>query len=200
MRLMPCAEVELIERPCLQELAEIAVNSIHHGLEQGSPLVREPRSVSETLRATGASFVTLKQDGALRGCIGSLEGRRALAEDVAENAFAAAFRDPRFPGLKRGELEVTIAEVSVLSRPVKLEFDDEQELLTRLRPGIDGLIVDHAGRRATYLPSVWELLPNPESFIDQLRRKAGIEVDVDLTAINVSRYTAQYSDLVHLAP
>ncbi len=196
---MLCAEAELIERPRLQELAEIAVNSIHHGLEHGRPLVREPRSVSDTLRATGASFVTLKQDGALRGCIGSLERRRALAEDVAENAFAAAFRDPRFPGLKRGELEVTIAEVSVLSHAVKLEFDDEQDLLTRLRPGIDGLIVDHAGRRATYLPSVWEQLPDPQSFIDQLRCKAGIEAGVDLTAINVSRYTAQYSDRVHLA-
>ncbi len=197
---MPCAEVEFIERPFLQELAEIAVTSIHHGLEQGSPLVREPQSVSETLRMTGASFVTLKQDGALRGCIGTLERHRALAEDVAENAFAAAFRDPRFPALKRGELNVTIAEVSVLSRPVKLEFDDEQDLLTRLRPGIDGLIVDHAGRHATYLPSVWELLPDPRSFIDQLRRKAGIEAGVGLTAMKVSRYTAQYSDLVPLAP
>jgi uncharacterized protein len=189
----------MIETPCLAELVEIAVCSIHHGLEEGSPLLRQPDAVSETLRVTGASFVTLKQDGALRGCIGSLERHRILAEDVAKNAFAAAFRDPRFPALRRSELELTCAEVSVLSEPVTLEFDDEGDLLTQIRPGIDGLIVEHGGRRATYLPSVWELLPEPRSFVDQLLRKAGIDVGVSLTAMNVARYTAQYSNSVHLA-
>ena len=191
---MPCAEDDALKLLHLQELVRIAINSIRHGLDEGSPLIRDANAVSETLQRVAASFVTLKQRDLLRGCIGSLERRRALAEDVAENAFAAAFRDPRFPPLTREELDVTAAEVSVLSTPVDVEFDDEADLLARLRPGIDGVIVDHDGHRATYLPSVWDMLPKPSSFLEQLRKKAGIEPQVSITAIKISRYTAQYSD------
>ena len=196
---MPCAETAPLEHQHLQELVGIAINSIHHGLDEGGALIQDPHAVNETLRRTAASFVTLKQRETLRGCIGSLERRRALADDVAENAFAAAFRDPRFPPLTRAELDFTAAEVSVLSTPIALDFDGETDLLAQLRPGTDGLIVEHDGHKATYLPSVWNMLPNPRSFIEQLRDKAGIEPQVPISALKVLRYTAQYSDAVGLA-
>ena len=195
---MPCAETDPLEHQHLQELVGIAINSIHHGLDEGGPLIQDEHAVNGTLRRIAASFVTLKQRDSLRGCIGSLEQRRALADDVAENAFAAAFRDPRFPPLTRAELEVTAAEVSVLSTPVPLDFEGETDLLDQLRPGTDGLIVENDGHRATYLPSVWDMLPGPRSFIEHLRHKAGIEPQVPISAVKLFRYTAQYSDAVGL--
>ena len=195
---MPCAEFDVLEHQDLDELVRIAVNSIRHGLNEGSPLIRDADTVSETLRRSAASFVTLKQGEALRGCIGSLERRRALANDVAENAFAAAFRDPRFPPLTDAELELTAAEVSVLSTPINFDFDGEPDLLAQLRPGTDGVIIEHDGHKATYLPSVWEMLPEPRSFIEQLRLKAGIEPQVPIADVKIRRYSAQYSNSVAL--
>ena len=191
---MRCAEFDVLEHHDLEELVGIAVNSIRHGLRKGSPLIRDADTVSKILRRSAASFVTLKQGESLRGCIGSLERRRSLAHDVAENAFAAAFRDPRFPPLADAELELTAAEVSVLSTPINFDFGDEPDLLAQLRPGTDGLIIEHDGHKATYLPSVWEMLPEPRSFIEQLRLKAGIEPHVPIADVKIRRYTAQYSN------
>ena len=139
----------------------------------------------------GASFVTLTQQGQLRGCIGSLEAHRPLNLDVEENAIAAAFRDPRFPPLSHEELARTRIEVSVLERPQALRFSDEKDALRQLRPGLDGLILQCAQRRATFLPQVWESLPTPAHFLRQLKLKAGLPEDFWDENITLARYGVQ---------
>ena len=145
------------------------------------------------LDAPGASFVTLTSGrapgGALRGCIGSLEARRPLREDVEANAVAAALHDPRFAPLTARELDDTVVEVSVLSAPAALPAADEAELLARLRPGVDGVVLSACGRRATFLPQVWEQLPDPADFLARLRRKAGLPADYWGRDVVVETYT-----------
>ena len=137
----------------------------------------------------GATFVTLKQDGELRGCIGSLEAHRLLAIDVRRNALAAAFSDPRFPPLVAWELDVTTVEVSLLSPASRVEVADEEDLLARLEPGVDGIVLELGRRRATFLPQVWETLPDPRDFIGALKRKAGMPASFWSPEMRVSRYT-----------
>ena len=137
----------------------------------------------------GATFVTLQQDGELRGCIGSLEPHRLLAVDVRANALAAAFRDPRFAPLSSRELEVTTVEVSLLSPASRFDVADEDDLLARLDPGVDGIVLAIGARRATFLPQVWESLPDPRAFVGALKRKAGLPADFWSPEIRVSRYT-----------
>ena len=145
------------------------------------------------LDAPGASFVTLTSGrapgGALRGCIGSLEARRPLRADVEANAVAAALHDPRFAPLTARELDDTVVEVSVLSAPAALPAADEAELLARLRPGVDGVVLSACGRRATFLPQVWEQLPDPADFLARLRRKAGLPADYWGRDVIVETYT-----------
>ncbi len=137
----------------------------------------------------GATFVTLKQDGELRGCIGSLEAHRLLAIDVRRNALAAAFNDPRFAPLVAPELAVTTVEVSLLSPVSRVEVADEEDLLARLEPGVDGIVLELGRRRATFLPQVWESLPDPRDFIGALKRKAGMPASFWSPEMRVSRYT-----------
>ncbi len=132
--------------------------------------------------------MTLKRSGELRGCIGSLKPLRALAVDVRENAIAAAFRDPRFPPLAAVEFETTSVEVSLLTADERLDVRDEHDLLVRLRPGVDGLVLEYGRHRATFLPQVWESLPEPRSFLAALKRKAGLPGDFWSPQVNVSRY------------
>ena len=141
------------------------------------------------LHAVGASFVTLKKNAELRGCIGTLEARRPLGADVAANATAAAFRDPRFAPLQDAELDAVHIEISVLSPAEPLPCRDEAEAIARLRPGRDGVIFECNGYRATFLPQVWEQLPDPRQFLGQLRRKAGLAHDFWSPAVKLSRYT-----------
>ncbi|MEA2079484.1 MAG: AmmeMemoRadiSam system protein A, partial [Pseudomonadota bacterium] len=115
-------------------LLDTAWQSIGHGLAKGSPLKLEPDQFETPLSEPGASFVTLHLGEELRGCIGSLEAHRPLICDVGENAFSAAFRDPRFPPLKDAELESLSLDISVLSRAERIAFDSEQDLLKRIRP------------------------------------------------------------------
>lgn len=122
----------------------------------------------------GASFVTLKVADRLRGCIGSLEPRRPLHEDVARNAWAAAFRDPRFPPLSSREFEGLWLGVSVLSEATSIAFSDQADLIETLQVGVDGLIIEGAGRRAVFLPDVWDTLRDPKVFLTHLRDKAGL--------------------------
>jgi MEMO1 family protein len=127
-----------------------------------------------------ATFVTLKLGGELRGCVGALEPHRPLAEDVAGNAVAAALHDPRFPPLRAEELERADLEVSLLSSPTRIGFASHDELLAQLRPGVDGLILQHRddpSRRATFLPQVWESLPDRDAFVAQLKHKAGLPAE-----------------------
>jgi len=141
------------------------------------------------LEVHGATFVTLTQQGELRGCIGTLDAHRSLREDVAENTLAAAFRDPRFPPLAAVELDCTRIEVSLLSPPAPLQVDGERNLLARLQPGVDGVVLAWRGRRATFLPQVWETLPEPGDFIAQLKRKAGLDARFWADDVRIERYT-----------
>ena len=167
-------------------LLEIARASILNGLGMNS--VPAKRNHHPWLLQHAAAFVTLTMDGALRGCIGSLSASRALGEDVAANARAAAFQDPRFPKLKREEWPRCRVEVSLLSAPKPIAFADEAELLSLIRPGEDGLILDCDGKRATFLPQVWETLPEKRRFLDGLIEKAGLPADTRLARCKVSRY------------
>jgi AmmeMemoRadiSam system protein A len=141
------------------------------------------------LRRPGATFVTLKKAGELRGCIGSLELRRPLGVDVRENAMAAAFRDPRFPPLTAWEFETTFIEISLLTTDERIDVRSEAELIAKLRPGIDGVIVQYGVNRATFLPQVWSTIADPRAFLAALKRKAGLPEDFWGTQLNVSRYT-----------
>ena len=135
-----------------------------------------------------ATFVTLQKGGQLRGCIGSLQPHRALRDDVRANAEAAAFRDPRFEPLSFHELRQIEVEVSLLSPLQPLAFATQQALLDQLRPGVDGLVLEHGQHRGTFLPQVWESLPQPEAFLRELKRKAGLAPDFWDPAVRVSRY------------
>jgi len=171
---------------------ELAPRSLSYGAEHGRKLLQIARaSVGEALglqaqaaaidepwlKESRATFVTLMQGEELRGCVGALEAQRPLAQDVAENA--------------RAEFERTDIEVSLLATPKQLLFEDHAGLIARLRPGVDGLILEEAGegKRATFLPQVWEGLPDPEQFIAHLKQKAGIAPDTDIRRCRVKRYT-----------
>jgi hypothetical protein len=173
-----------------QSLTDLAYASIRHGLEQGMPLPFEAgEETSPALLAEGACFVTLKKHGQLRGCIGSLEARRSLAEDVCSNAYAAAFRDPRFAPLTADELADVELSISVLTPAEPLRFQSEEDLVGKLRRGTDGLILTDAGRRGTFLPSVWEQLPEAADFLRHLKMKAGLPADYWSDTIRIDRYT-----------
>lgn len=136
----------------------------------------------------GASFVTLTRQGDLRGCIGSLEAHRPLGLDVRENALAAAFRDPRFAPLAVEEFEHTRVEVSLLTPAMAISFRDEADFLAQLRPGVDGIVFQYGRHRSTFLPQVWESLPEPQQFMQQLKRKAGLPPNFWHEAVSIARY------------
>ncbi|MDR1186872.1 MAG: AmmeMemoRadiSam system protein A [Bifidobacteriaceae bacterium] len=140
------------------------------------------------LNRRGATFVTLTQGGELRGCIGTLEAYRPVGWDVQANALAAAFSDPRFPPLRREELDRTDIEVSVLSRPRPLAFKNRDDLLRKLRPSGHGVILEAEGHRGTFLPQVWEQLPTPDEFLSHLVRKAGLPADYWSDDVRIWRY------------
>jgi hypothetical protein len=167
-------------------LLDIAHGAISHrlGLAPEAPLT----DAAAWLTRPGASFVTLMLEGRLRGCIGSLAATRRLGEDVAQNALAAALRDPRFAPLAAEDWRRCQLEVSVLSPAKSLRFGDEAELLAQLRAGEDGVILEHEGRRATFLPQVWEGLPDKRQFLGELMRKAGIPGDTRLARCKLWRY------------
>lgn len=161
--------------------------------EFGAPWPALPRPV--WLDEPAATFVTLTFHGQLRGCIGTLEAHRSLYDDVTQNARAAAFGDPRFTPLAADELPAVGIEVSVLTVPQPLQFTSETDALRRLRPGVDGVIFQYGGRSATFLPQVWEQLPEPHEFMAHLKRKAGLPADfradgVRLAVYQVDKYRA----------
>ena len=146
---------------------------------------------TDWLEEPGATFVTLTLHDQLRGCIGSLEARRSLLEDVRANAVASAFRDPRFAPLSKEEFAEVVIDVSVLSKPEPVSFSSEQDALAQLHRGQDGVILEYGMHRATYLPQVWAQLPDPQSFIDNLKEKAGLPEDFWSEDIKLWRYTVQ---------
>lgn len=144
------------------------------------------------LQQDGATFVTLTIDGRLRGCIGTLEPTRPLAEDVRRHAIAAAFDDYRFPSVTPAELEQISIEISCLTTPKALKFDHPDELLSALRPDVDGVVLRAGSRRATFLPQVWKKLPNPKDFMGQLCLKMGAPSDYWRSGdLNVEVYQVQ---------
>jgi AmmeMemoRadiSam system protein A len=167
----------------------LAHESIAHGLTHGTPLSVKLNDYPACLTERTATFVTLKRNGELRGCIGNLVASRPLVTDVAENAFAAAFRDPRFAPLTQADLTGLEIQISLLSTPENFKVSSEQELVEKLRPGIDGLIMEEGPQRGTFLPSVWESLPDPVDFVRQLKLKSGLPVDYWSDTLHIQRYT-----------
>ena len=155
-------------------LLHVVAASIENGLANGQALTVNPSDYASELRVHGACFVSLHRDTRLRGCIGSTVANRILIEDAAHNGFGAAFRDPRFPPLRRDEIEGLEIEISVLGEPLSLSITDEANLLAKLRPGADGLIIQDHGRRALFLPVVWKSLSDPKVFLQHLKAKAGL--------------------------
>jgi AmmeMemoRadiSam system protein B/AmmeMemoRadiSam system protein A len=149
---------------------------------------RNEKPEAAWLAQAGAAFVTLTKSGELRGCIGSLEAARPLGEDVAQNALGAAFRDPRFPAVTGAEWPQCRVEVSLLSAPKPIRFADEADLLAQIQAGEDGLMLEADGRRATFLPQVWESIADKRAFLGGLLRKAGLPEATRLTRCRVSRY------------
>lgn len=163
------------EQKTLLRMAREAMEHAVRG-ERLPPLA--PSNLSDNLREEGASFVTLTVRGQLRGCIGALEAYQPLADDVREHAVAAALEDPRFPRVREDELSRIQVEVSRLTRPVPLQYRDADDLLSKLRPHVDGVILRDGFRRATFLPQVWEKIPDPSEFLGNLCYKMGAEGDL----------------------
>jgi len=171
-------------------LLAIARCSIEHGLIKRRPLVPNESDMPPALKTVQATFVTLTIGGNLRGCIGMLEAVYPLFKDVAQNAFSAAFRDPRFPPLAEEELPGLKIEISLLTPPVPFPVKSEADLLSKMRPGVDGLILEEGFRRGTFLPAVWEELSDPRDFLMHLKLKAGLPADYWSDSLKISRYTA----------
>jgi len=167
---------------------DIARQSILHGLQVGSVLQVITAEYPANLQQNAASFVTLHKQGQLRGCIGALEAYQPLIKDIAEHAYAAAFQDPRFPTLVKNEYEELEIDISVLGKPETMKFENEEDLLQQIQPNIDGLKLEHDFNRGTFLPSVWQQLPEKQDFLNHLKMKAGLPLNWWDNSVNISRY------------
>ena len=165
--------VDLTDRD-RRDLLQLARSAIESELLGGKAALR-PAVPSPALKETRGCFVTLHKRGALRGCIGSIEPKVTLVAGVEENARHSAFRDPRFPALTKQELPDITVEISILTRPVALEFTDGQDLMAQLIPNVHGVILESGWHRSTFLPQVWSQLPKKEDFLASLCRKAGLD-------------------------
>lgn len=182
----PTVELGDAERATLLEVAGWAIDE---GLRGRRPAIADLSAHAAALCMPAACFVTLELRGELRGCIGSLERVRPLIVDTAENAYAAAYRDPRFGPVTLAERVHIDIHISVLSEPEPLAFVSEVDLLRQLRPGIDGLILTERGRHGTFLPAVWQTVDDPSEFLAQLKVKAGLAPNYWSDSIRVARYT-----------
>ena len=176
--------------PHAAALHRIARGSIRHGLGHGALAPVRLGDCPAPLGERLASFVTLRQGDALRGCVGSAEAERPLAEDVARSAFLAAFRDSRFRPLAAAELAMTAIEISVLTPFRPLAFTDEDDLAAQLVPGRDGLILEGDGGRGVFLPQVWEMLADAHAFLSHLKDKAGLPATPLDPAVRAHRFEA----------
>ena len=171
-------------------LGAALIAQARHAIAARLGLVRDvrPSQDHEALEEPGATIVTLRRRGELRGCIGTLTVEQTLREDVRDHAVAAAFRDPRFPPLAVHEFEELEVEVSVLTPSEPLPVSSEAEAHALLEPGVDGVLLEWRHARATFLPQVWEQLPEPAAFLAALKRKAGLPADFWHDAVALSRY------------
>ncbi len=178
-----------------RELVDCATAAIARALTGRTPVPTGLVPTRPRLALDGACFVSLHRGPALLGCIGSLQAHRPLHVDAAANGVAAAFADPRLPEIDADDFASMSVEVSVLGTPTDLDVSSIEELLARIRPGTDGLVVRHGSRRATLLPSVWEKITDPGDFIDILWRKAGLRARAWPHRITVQRYrTVSFED------
>ena len=169
-------KLTLEEQKVLLRLAREALERGVKG-EELSPL--DPSGLTPNLCESGSSFVTLTIQGQLRGCIGSLDAHKSLVEDVRDHAVSAALNDPRFPPVREEELRRIRIEISRLTPPVPLDYTDANDLLSKLHPFVDGIVLrDIPYRRATFLPQVWEKIPEREEFLNNLCFKMGVEHDL----------------------
>lgn len=159
-------------------LLHLARTALECGVRGDVPTPLDPTGLTPLLRAEGATFVTLTERGQLRGCIGALQPYQSLAEDVCEHAVAAALQDYRFPPVQPDELPRIEIEVSRLTAPQPLVYHSPDELLARLRMGVDGVVLQDGPRRATFLPQVWEKIPDKAEFMSQLCAKMGAGHDL----------------------
>lgn len=173
--MVPEHQLSESDRAFLLSIARTSIENCVNGTALPSI---DNKSLSPILIENGASFVTLTYKGYLRGCVGALEPYQSLAEDVREHAVAAAFQDYRFPPVQASEIKDIRIEISYLSHPKPLKYDQPAELTQRLRPNIDGVILRDGMRRATFLPQVWEKIPDPEEFLDELCMKMGAQPDL----------------------
>lgn len=172
-------------------LLEVARASIEHGVRCGRPLAVDPLAHAPTLRPLRAVFVTLRLHGELRGCTGNLAPSHPLVRAVAESAFRSAFHDPRFQPVQEHELAALLLHVSILSPLESFPVTSEAELLEKLRPGVDGLVLRDGPASATFLPSVWKSLPSPQHFVAELKRKARLAPDHWSPTLVLERYTVE---------
>lgn len=185
MALSLCIELDQAER---RQLLGVARAAILYGLEHGGKMKTDTDEFGPVLSNPAAVFVTLTCNGALRGCIGSLQANQPLVQAVAEAAFNAAFRDRRFSPLAAEEADRIKIEISVLSAMEPIEAVDRQSLLQQLQPGLDGLLLEDRGYRATFLPQVWEKMGSATEFLEQLLFKAGLAPDYWSSTIRFHRY------------
>lgn len=172
-------------------LLKIARASIKHGLEQGQSLNVDPSDYDVQLQAHYSSFVKLEIQHCLRGCVGALVANRPLVCDVAYHAYAAAFDDPHFPPLQARDYALLSVYISILSPLEPMYFDSEIELIRQLRPHVDGLVLEDKSHKAMFLPEIWHSLSNPQDFLCQLKRKAGLPTDYWSPTIKIQRYTTE---------
>ena len=174
-------------------LLQVAKQSIEFGLQSAGRqrLEINANDYEEKLRLERASFVTLNMHGNLRGCIGSLEAHQALVLDVCHNAHSAAFGDPRFAPLSPQEFKDLDIHISILTPAEPMNFSSQQDLIAQLQPGIDGLILQEGYHKGTFLPSVWESLPQPEQFLQHLKLKAGLPPNYWSDSVQMFRYTTE---------
>lgn len=170
-------------------LLQIAKSAILNKLEQKYTFDEDKLLQRyQFLKKDGATFVTLKKDGELRGCIGSIIAHRSLLEDVISNAISAGFSDPRFNPLSEDELSHLSIEVSLLSEPHMIEYKNFNDLCEKIQPNIDGLILKHGVYQGTFLPQVWEQLPSPKLFLEHLSQKAGSSISIYEKHPTIYRY------------
>lgn len=173
------------------QLKDIAAAAIEFGLQHDRPPRPDISHLPPLLRETGACFVTIYKQGELRGCIGTLIAHRTLADDANDNGFAAAFNDPRFEPMKPTEWTHCQLHLSVIGEPQPVFVKNQQDLLNKLTPGVDGVILSSGNKQATFLPQVWEQLPDKQQFIDQLKQKAGLPPNEWPVNMQVQLYQTQ---------
>lgn len=174
-----------------RQLLEAAKKSIRHGVKKGRPPKVGLGTFAPQLESIRASFVTLKAGGKLRGCIGSIVAERPLVEDVIDNAYRAAFKDSRFKPMIAAEVEGLELGVAVLGALCPVSFRDEADLAARLRPGIDGVVLQEGKHRGVFLPQVWEQVSDAPDFLRHLKRKAGLDADHWSPDIEAWRFTTE---------